>query len=632
MHRNQADATAEPKHAVPVRNYDADERWRRKPLTPAQVLVHDIRLEDRLPYNGPMLEARERFASKLVFDRSALTQSSDFIRAAKAANTPIEQQRFYQLETDYGWIRDLRLHFLQTGLDDDEAHAKCRWTHVSSKFPEYLPGFFYALTNDLNGISENMRVMDDAIERHTRYSKHGKHFAAFHQPIGPPDEVTGVQPALISCPWLDWSVTDKPPPLRFQVDRREGFQSSRSSAHPLRSILQYFYRLEDTADREKLQVFTKHKPWATDKDLDLQVRQWYGHYPSTLVVDELWILIVDALNIVTFSSNVTWKSRWPPLQLSSRIADVSFRSIRNTFRRSRHEQTREYTAATHAIACLSGAVGMMHRNFWPDMPLCLTDRYAGYLGHLQYRLHRAPSTKLVMHLISCFDELNIVIQISQHQLDLISSLQNTLDPTNAESMRPVEHVRSRRPLSSSAYAWEYTPTNITGVRETPTYSSNISSSNLNDPLAQVIDNLQREFTDLEDLRDNTNALVMRTIQLVNIRLEDNGKSILVFTVVTIVFLPLNFIASFFGMNVTDIRNLDQSQSLFWLVAMCVTAGVVAVSLLFAFQGGNIVESVMLWRDKRKELRRSTVSERRQPDAGGEGFRVRRPVRTNTFGA
>lgn len=77
----------------------------------------------------------------------------------------------------------------------------------------------------------------------------------------------------------------------------------RSSAHLLRSVLQYYYWLENTADREPDQVFAKHKQWTTDRELDLKVRQWYGHYPSALYVDELWILAIDAERIVAFSSN-----------------------------------------------------------------------------------------------------------------------------------------------------------------------------------------------------------------------------------------------------------------------------------------------------------------------------------------
>ncbi|KAK5707533.1 hypothetical protein LTR97_000070 [Elasticomyces elasticus] len=430
----------------------------------------------------------------------------------------------------------------------------------------YLKGFLWAFTEDLTTVSESMRMLDHAIQANTRFSKHGKHFAPFFQPLHTRTDAKDktVFPLLVSVPFLDWTILGTTPPLRFQVDRREGFQSSKSSAHVLRSVLQYFYRLEDTADREHSQVFAKHKPWATNRELDLKVRQWYGHYPTGLNVDELWVLVIDAEHICTFSSNQTWKSRWPALQLSSRIEEVSFRGMRNSFFTSETQQ-----------------------------------EYAGHLSHLQYRLHRAPSTKLVMDLIACQEELNVVIQITQQQIDMLVGLQSVLEakdgpqPTSQQAS-PV----AQRP-TSAGYRGYAEMDAWTGPRHRATYRQ-ISASHLSDPMAQVLDNLQRELVDLHELRDNTDRLVTRTIQLVNIRLEDHGKAILVFTVVTIVFLPLNFVSSFFGMNFVDIRNMDRTQGLFWLVAVCVTFGVVAASLFLAFSGGDILEKLIMWRDARRE--------------------------------
>lgn len=180
-----------------------------------------------------------------------------------------------------------------------------------------------------------------------------------------------------------------------------------------------------------------------------------------------------------------------------------------------------YTATTHAITCLAGSVGMLHRNFWPDQILCLSDRFSGHLGNLQYRLHRAPSTKLVMDLIACQEELNIVIQITEQQIDMISNLQSALEAVDPEleEDRSASSPASRRPHH-----------NFISRRST---FRQLSSSHLSDPIAQVLDNLDRELVDLRDLRDNTDRLVTRNIQLVNIRLEDHGKvGILVLTSVS----------------------------------------------------------------------------------------------------
>lgn len=544
-------------------DYESDARWRGKPLTPAQVLVNDIRLERWRRDAGPLLEVKERPSSSLVPETASITPSASYVRAAEAATNAIDQQRFARLEEEYGWMRCLRLQHHQKYPSDPDDSAKCRWIHCSSKFPEYLRGFLWALSDDLDQVSKSMQSLDDAVQQHTRFSKHGKYFTPFVRKLGhAKEDALSDYPMLISLPFLDWGVQGEKPPLRFQVDRREGYNSVRSSSHLLRTVLQHFYRLEDTRDREANQVFARHNPWSTNRELDLKVRQWYGHYPTAMNVDELWILLIDTEHIVTFSSNQTWKSRWPPLQLTSRISDISFRGLRNAFFRS--EYSHEYTAMTHTMAALSGAVGMMNRNAWADFVLPAVDRYAGHLGHLQYRLHRSPSTKLVMDLIACQEELNIVIQITQQQIDLLMEMQRMLDK-DADDLGVNHAAHTSSPASlNQTRSGDYTNYGAFDTARTAhhraTYRQlSTSPSSGSTPLAQIIDNLNRELVDLQDLRDNADRLVTRTIQLVNIRLEDHGKAILVFTVVTIIFLPLNFVSSFFGMNFADIRDMSQTQ-------------------------------------------------------------------------
>lgn len=59
---------------------------------------------------------------------------------------------------------------------------------------------------------------------------------------------------------------------------------------------------------------------------------------------------------------------------------------------------------------------------------------------------------------------------------------------------------------------------------------------------------------------------------------------MVFTIVTVIFLPLSFVSSYFGMNTADIRNTEQGQWIFWAVGASVTFAVAALALLAAFRG------------------------------------------------
>lgn len=295
--------------------------------------------------------------------------------------------------------------------------------------------------------------------------------------------------------------------------------------------------------------------------------------------------------------------------MSSRITDVSFRHIRD----AHLLHTSSYDALIHAIVGLNGAVGMLHRSFWPDMVLSLTDRYVGRLGNLQYRLHRSPSTKLVMDLISCQEELAVVIQIVEEQQKMITKLQALLLTLHSQHGERVAQARdrmhalalrsSRAASSSSSPPFPPRPqpkdtalaSATTHLHRLDLFRPPAPLTSLTHPTSTLLSHLTRELTDLQALRTRTDALVTRTIQLVNLRLEDNGKVLMIFTIVTLIFLPLNFVAAFFGMNTADIRDMEQTQALFWAVAVAVTVGVVGGSVGWAFKGAEWRERWHVWR-------------------------------------
>jgi uncharacterized membrane protein len=68
-----------------------------------------------------------------------------------------------------------------------------------------------------------------------------------------------------------------------------------------------------------------------------------------------------------------------------------------------------------------------------------------------------------------------------------------------------------------------------------------------------------------------------------IRTDFMNKAILVFAVVTIVFLPLNFFTSYFGMNVQGIRESKHGERYFWTVAGSSTVIIIVIVSLYAFK-------------------------------------------------
>ncbi|KAF3914887.1 hypothetical protein ABW20_dc0106664 [Dactylellina cionopaga] len=96
---------------------------------------------------------------------------------------------------------------------------------------------------------------------------------------------------------------------------------------------------------------------------------------------------------------------------------------------------------------------------------------------------------------------------------------------------------------------------------------------------------------------------------------------MVFTIVTTVFLPLNFVTSFFGMNTVDIRNIEQSQGIFWMTAVPVTVVILGLALVWAYYGDEIQDRIgepyRTWGPKSKkyigERRRKVTYLRSKPE-------------------
>lgn len=78
---------------------------------------------------------------------------------------------------------------------------------------------------------------------------------------------------------------------------------------------------------------------------------------------------------------------------------------------------------------------------------------------------------------------------------------------------------------------------------------------------------------------------------VEVRQEDHGKAIMAFTIVTVFYLPLSFVTSFFGMNTVDVRETTSTQVTYWAVSLPLTVLTIVVALLVGFKAERIQESL-----------------------------------------
>jgi Mg2+ and Co2+ transporter CorA len=112
---------------------------------------------------------------------------------------------------------------------------------------------------------------------------------------------------------------------------------------------------------------------------------------------------------------------------------------------------------------------------------------------------------------------------------------------------------------------------------------------------KILKALQESIIDCAELRERASRL---NVQLVETQLEDNSKAIIVFTVVTIFFLPLSFVTGFFGMNLEGITGTTSTVKHFWAIALPLTFGVVFTCLFAAFLG-----SIKRWIQRQTKSRK-----------------------------
>jgi len=105
----------------------------------------------------------------------------------------------------------------------------------------------------------------------------------------------------------------------------------------------------------------------------------------------------------------------------------------------------------------------------------------------------------------------------------------------------------------------------------------------------ISEHLGRDSKRIDELRRSFARLEQQTVWSIEIDDTNHNKAIFIFGVVTLVFLPLSFFTSYFGMNTADIRDTESGQGDFWKVALPISAGVVGLTIIVAYYGEAIRE-------------------------------------------
>ncbi|KAI3327063.1 cora-like Mg2+ transporter protein-domain-containing protein [Xylariaceae sp. AK1471] len=205
--------------------------------------------------------------------------------------------------------------------------------------------------------------------------------------------------------------------------------------------------------------------------------------------------------------------------------------------------------------------------------------YKRYANKLQLQVNQRPQKRLLPDIYALEEELDILLRLNQWQQKFCQDFWRVLDPT---SYRITTKARISHFRTESHY------------------------------LLDTIRRLQVRYNEFHSLQKRAEKLRDQLQQSIEIEEESHGKAIRVFTFVTLFFLPLSFVTSFFGMNTTDIRNIEQDQRLFWVTSIPTTAFVIGVAYLYGYKWEG-------WKE-RSNRRRSTRYTKRIAEHGARVLR------------
>lgn len=101
---------------------------------------------------------------------------------------------------------------------------------------------------------------------------------------------------------------------------------------------------------------------------------------------------------------------------------------------------------------------------------------------------------------------------------------------------------------------------------------------------KIVRSIREQQQSCAELAERAKVLAIENVEMVETLQDDNSKAIFIFTMVTVLFLPLSFVAGFFGMNVVGISGTTSKVSHFWEIALPLTVGVVILCVIVGAKG------------------------------------------------
>lgn len=175
-------------------------------------------------------------------------------------------------------------------------------------------------------------------------------------------------------------------------------------------------------------------------------------------------------------------------------------------------------------------------------------------GNQALKVKRRASRRLLQGINAFEEEVAIVNDILVQQEKVLQAFRGYLEPSSF-----------KRPSTARKLRFEFEKKGI----------------------ERILTSIREQLRNCTELRERARVLAVQDVHLVETLQDDNNRAIFIFTFVTVLFLPLSFVAGFFGMNVVGISGTTSTTHHFWAIAAPVTAVIMVLCATVVFFGERI---------------------------------------------
>ncbi|ROW01897.1 hypothetical protein VMCG_05556 [Cytospora schulzeri] len=368
----------------------------------------------------------------------------------------------------------------------------------------------------------------------------------------------------------------------------------------------YFLNLQDTSGRDEDQVVYR----ATRKSFRDPAN---GSITRVVMVDQLWLWILDEYTIIT-----AFPKRWGHNKPDSSGIHKSLRErldhtdkeimsvwqlafiIIDQCSRVFFDRTKPLDMRPEVMDIFAETLGevndyktVAYEAFWRNIELFSKDnqKRRSMQPSAKY-LDINPEGKLLREAQDIAEELRIMIGIYNQQLSVVKDFHKCLEQLNGhpkvgskdrDTRRFIQHLRAE----SSHQAQAKPDRSFIPLKEL-------------EYLDDMIEEVENRRTELEDLEQAALRTCQQLQELLSLKQQqasiveakaaleradqsvEQGKAIMAFTIMTIIFTPLGFFTSFFGMNNASTGSEWMTLGRQCLYMFCLSAFIIIIVLVLAF--------------------------------------------------